>query len=479
MQNMKLRKTAAKVDTAAAIPTKQFFVSMLTRDISLADAILDLIDNCLDGALRIAGKKIPNYAKHSIKINLSGESFSIEDDCGGIPREVAIKYAFKMGREPDDERDADAETIGMYGVGMKRAIFKMGRDALVRTLFEGDAFEVPISSAWLDNKDWDPLPIKASTPETKLKKSGTRIEVNTLHHSVSRHFKNDGFIDELRAAIGEHFTVFIQRGLKILVNGEETKAVLVEVLVAPDHDAPAPFVFTKCIDGVDVSIAVGLNTGRGLLDDDGEDDAADFQRNRSTITAGWTVFCNDRAVIVGDKSRLTGWGDSIPLFHYQFSVITGIVEFRSASAEKLPVTTTKRALDTASNVWLETVAKMKEGLRVWINHTNAWKNHPRTNQAKHWATAEPMALHDAVEAVLKRGAPPKPDGSREYNPAKKKVLPQPPDKTPSSRRIVFSRPIEEIREVSKTLFDREDEKPGVVGEKCFEVVLERSRNRGA
>jgi hypothetical protein len=41
-------------EQAVAAPTKQFFVSMLTRDISLEDAILDLIDNCLDGALRIA-----------------------------------------------------------------------------------------------------------------------------------------------------------------------------------------------------------------------------------------------------------------------------------------------------------------------------------------------------------------------------------------------------------------------------------------
>ena len=478
MPKKKPLKSERQADTAAAIPTKQFFVSMLTRDISLADAILDLIDNCLDGALRIAGKKSPNYSKHTIKIDLSGDEFAIEDDCGGIPRKIAIEYAFKMGRETDDARDTDAETIGMYGVGMKRAIFKMGRDSLVRTLFEGDAFEVPISSAWLDSKNWDRLPIKESSLEKKLKKPGTRIEIRTLHPSVLRHFKNEGFINELRAAIGEHFTVFIQRGLRILVNEVETKPVLVEVLVAPGKDAPAPFIFTKCIDGVEVSIAVGLNTGRGLSEDD-EEDASDFERNRSTITAGWTVFCNDRAVIVGDKSRLTGWGDSIPLYHYQFSVITGIVEFRSASSEKLPVTTTKRALDTASNVWLETVAKMKEGLRVWINHTNTWKNHPRSNQTEYWKTAEPMSLHDAVKAVLKRGATEKQDGSHEYNPAKRKVLPQPPNKTPSSRRIVFSRPIEEIRDVSKMLFDREDEKPGIVGEKCFELALVRSRKRGA
>ena len=45
--------TRPSTGTAQASPTKQFFVSMLTRDISLADAILDLLDNCLDGAMRL------------------------------------------------------------------------------------------------------------------------------------------------------------------------------------------------------------------------------------------------------------------------------------------------------------------------------------------------------------------------------------------------------------------------------------------
>ena len=50
-------------DFAQASPTKRFFVSMLTRDISLADAILDLLDNCLDGALRLAdGKELVVFA---------------------------------------------------------------------------------------------------------------------------------------------------------------------------------------------------------------------------------------------------------------------------------------------------------------------------------------------------------------------------------------------------------------------------------
>ena len=46
--------TDAKKDYAEASSTKQFFVSLSTRDISLAGTILDLVDNCLDGALRLA-----------------------------------------------------------------------------------------------------------------------------------------------------------------------------------------------------------------------------------------------------------------------------------------------------------------------------------------------------------------------------------------------------------------------------------------
>lgn len=34
-------------------PTKKFFIEMITRDISIEDAIIDLLDNSIDGANRI------------------------------------------------------------------------------------------------------------------------------------------------------------------------------------------------------------------------------------------------------------------------------------------------------------------------------------------------------------------------------------------------------------------------------------------
>jgi hypothetical protein len=453
---------------------------MLTRDIGLDDAILDLLDNCLDGAMRIADGDEVDYSRHFVKIKLAKDQFSIEDNCGGIPRDVAIKYAFKMGREPDDDRDSDTETIGMYGVGMKRAIFKMGRDAVVRTRYDNDAFEVPITSEWLEAKNWNPLPINEPTTSSEmLPQPGTTIIIRDLYEGVARHFGNEAFENKVRTAISEHFTMFLQWGLKVELNHKPVEPVRVEVLVSAREDGPAPFVFRRTIDGVLVSIAVGRNVNRSLGNE--EDDDAGFERDRSSATAGWSVLCNDRAVIVGDKSRLTGWGDGIPLYHPQFAIVTGIIEFRSKRADKLPVTTTKRALDTSSNVWLESLVKMKEGMRIWIDYTNQWKNQASSEQmqASHWEDAQPMPLSKAIEAVAGRKATKKSDdGDVEYNPKKHKVLPVPPSKTPSSRRVTFSKPAEEIRLVGKALLDDENAKPGDVGEKAFDLALAKAKKRG-
>lgn len=467
-------------DKAQASPTKRFFVSMLTRDISLEDAILDLLDNCLDGALRLANGGNVEYAQHFVRIKLAKDQFSIEDNCGGIPRDVAINYAFKMGREPDDTRDDDTETIGMYGVGMKRAIFKMGKNAIVRSRYGNDSFEVPITSDWLEAKNWEPLPINEPTEiDETLAEPGTTIIVKDLYEGVSRHLDNEGFENKVRTAISEHFTMFLQWGLKVVLNDKSVEPVRVEVLVTDREEGAAPYVFRRTIDGVLVSITVGRNTNRAPWNADDEDSAT--ERDRSAATAGWTVLCNDRAVIVGDTSRLTGWGDGIPLYHPQFAIITGIIEFRSKRADKLPVTTTKRALDTSSNVWLEVKTKMRDAMRVWIDYTNDWKNQANAEQqqAGAWEGARPMPLGKAIEAVAQRKATKKSDDEGvEFNPKKSKVLPEPPSKTPSSRRVTFSKPAEEIRLVGKVLLDDENARPGDVGEKAFDLALAKAKKRG-
>src|SRR5258707_11825736 len=101
-----------------ASPVKSFFVHMLTRDIKLEEAILDLLDNCVDGILRskkLNGKKEP-YAGFRAEIEFKKDSFMISDNCGGIPWSLH-DYAFRMGRSADRPIDAPG-TVGVYGIGM-------------------------------------------------------------------------------------------------------------------------------------------------------------------------------------------------------------------------------------------------------------------------------------------------------------------------------------------------------------------------
>lgn len=452
---------------AEASPTKRFFVSMLTRDIGLDDAILDLLDNCLDGALRAADGQKVDYTAYKVDIKISKDHFKITDNCGGIPLDIAKNYAFKMGRDIDDDRDDDSETIGMYGVGMKRAIFKMGMEAVVHTKHNDDSYQVAITPEWLSEKEWTALPI---THDDKLTFQGTLIDVRELNAGVSQHFGNPSFINELDKAIGEHFTVFLQKGLTIRINEKSVWPTEVRVLTHDEVTLPAPFVHKFTEDGVEVTIMVGLNTGKGIGDIE-----ETFESEREQRTAGWTIFCNDRAVIVGDKTRLTGWGDGVPMFHGQFSRITGIVEFRSTSADKLPVTTTKRALDTSSNIWLKARNVMKDGLRVWVNYTNKWKNTSREDETQYWKTAKLVSINEAVSILNSREVTKKKGGAVEYNPTKKHNLPLPASDKPSSKRIVFSKTLEEIKMVSSLMFDDFNIKPGLVGEECFDRFLRRAQ----
>ena len=56
-------------NTVNANPTKDFFIQMLTKDIKLERAIIDLIDNSIDGAKNLRGDN--NYEGLWVKINVS------------------------------------------------------------------------------------------------------------------------------------------------------------------------------------------------------------------------------------------------------------------------------------------------------------------------------------------------------------------------------------------------------------------------
>lgn len=486
-----------------AAPTKNFFVDMLTRDIDLKDAILDLLDNCIDGIQRTIRDEAPSeipYEGFWANLEVSADGFKISDNCGGIPLEVAQRYAFRMGKPRDVTDDDDIATIGTYGIGMKRAIFKMGQSAQVVSQTDADAFKVFIQPDWLaSDETWD-LPLEITKPS--LEQSGTVVEILEMRDEAASQLAAKSFQTELAQEIESLYSYIIAKGFEISVNDKLVRArplVLqwegITKLKKKDAEAIAPYLYEGYEEDVEVTVAVGFH--RSLPSEEEVVDAETGKR-RKRDTAGWTIVCNDRVVVANDKTILTGWGEAgVPKYHPQYISISGIVRFNSTDARKLPITTTKRGIDASSELYLHIKERMREGMRLFTTYTSQWKQLPkeekqRTQSAKAY---NPTSMFEKVKAVdegdtlvtvddlnssSKRKLSSKASEPSLWTAVKDKKmaveqrfipnLPTPPS-VAQRKRISFNKPVEEVRAIGEFLFNDPDTPATTIGEACFEEIL--------
>jgi hypothetical protein len=77
---------------------------MLTCELGLEDAIVNLLANCPESAIRIVDGDTVDFAQHVVKIKLAEDEFSTDHI------RFAISYALKIGLEPEVDRDYDRGT---------------------------------------------------------------------------------------------------------------------------------------------------------------------------------------------------------------------------------------------------------------------------------------------------------------------------------------------------------------------------------
>jgi Histidine kinase-, DNA gyrase B-, and HSP90-like ATPase len=449
-----------------ADPTKRFFVSMLTRDIALEDALLDLLDNCIDGILRTSKPKKSldrPYGGYWAHLTITAQRFVIEDNCGGIPLTIATTSAFMMGR-PTTARSENLPTVGVYGIGMKRAIFKLGQHCVVSSFASDASFEVHIEKSWFtDEKNWK-LPIRA--PSVTLAERGTRIEVTDLNPDVRTKFSSeDVFIDRFKRTVAQQYNRIIQKGFAVSVNRHLIKATVPRFLSVADlsKEGIAPYLFEGKIGEVEVEIIVGFyrpTPGENEVEQESE-------APHSSDEAGWTLICNDRIVLDHDKSILTGWGDAtVPRYHNQFIGIAGVVHFRCKDPAKLPLTTTKRGIDASSPVYLQTKNKMRDGLKRFTSMTNRFKKQPEEKDQLFKATkAYTLEEFEKVRLTAKFTA------DRAVAHARVFIPKIPESKQVKQKTIRFTKTELQIRKVSRKIFDDPAMDANKVGEACFDRIL--------
>lgn len=318
---------------------------MLTRDVQLTRAIIDLLDNCIDGAKRL--RPNGNFDGLWVRVELDEQKFSIADNCGGIPVKIARDYAFRFGR-PKGAEDTPG-SMGLFGVGMKRTFFKLGNFFEVKSRCATEEFDLQVDVAeWVNRPEEDPnnWHFQFNSVRTEITPSadsehGTDIEVTQLHRSISSAFALENFQTQLVPEIKAAHMLSIQRGLGITVNRVpvqfEKPSLLSSEQVQP---AVSELAFDrqqidgKGGEGVKVKLIAGLS-------------------ERIFQDGGWYIFCNGRLILRADKTQATIWGaaHNMRQYHPDFAYFRGYAFFDSAVSSLLPWTTTKTGVDVDSALY--------------------------------------------------------------------------------------------------------------------------------
>ncbi|MBN2066539.1 MAG: ATP-binding protein [Candidatus Thermoplasmatota archaeon] len=329
-------------------PTKQLFIDVLTRDISIRDCILDLLDNSVD-AYTNHGIEEPR----DIKLSFNDEYFQIYDTCGGISKDELENEAFRLGLT---EESPKTSTIGVYGIGLKRAIFKLGKTIVVET-DDGINYcklTIPVDK-WLKDKDsWvlDLDVVKESSLEGRL--PYTIINITDLHYTARDVFRTIDFQRDISEDISHYYSLFItEKQLVFYVNDNHISGHEITIRT---NDTNKPVKHQYSFEGVDITIICWLHIG---------------DKDVKTLPSGWNVYMNKRLVIFDDTSRDTGWiGEKpyFPKYHSIYNQFRGIVFLETNQPLLLPMNTSKNGFNKESMIYSNLLLKMCETGRPFIDY---------------------------------------------------------------------------------------------------------------
>ena len=386
--------------TVIARPEKRFFISMLVKDIELIPAILDLVDNSIDGAKRIrpggkarGRKRASRFAGLYVDLEVGADEFVIRDNCGGIEIEQARNYAFRFGRAEDIH--GPVGEVGQFGIGMKRALFKLGNRFLIESAADSSRFTLPVDvRKWSKDKrrNWtfrfDVVEEGVDVPEAER---GTRITVRELHPSVALELGTGLAVSRLRTDLELRHQRALDQGLAVRLNGKQLNPVVPRLAWSDE------FIPLHREDKVrDAGGVVEMAVYAGLEPSDDEDVDTDEAEPVQT-RAGWYFFCNDRLLFSADKSPLTGWGTAAAAYHPQYRLFRGYVFLSAADSSLLPWNTSKTGVDQDSGFFVAAQREMFNALRMAQAVMNRLKTERQTRPEDDRIVTEALAHAEPTE----------------------------------------------------------------------------------
>jgi hypothetical protein len=309
-----MKRTAGNID---ATPSKKIYSSIIA-DYSLRTGICELVDNAIDQWARNGRAGGLNI---SVAIELGQQSITVEDNAGGVERDalgVMVTPGSGLGTGTE-------ETIGIFGVGTKRAVVALAQHVRIRTRRgNGKTYLVEYDDHWLEDSTWD-LPVYEVDA---IAKASTIIELSRLRFRIDE--RDVSLLEEHLQATYALFLGGVDVTLSL--NGTPLSPHTFENWTYPPDYRPRRFkgvVPTEDGDNIRFMAIGGLINERGSI-------AGEY---------GVYFYCNDRLIARGLKTVDVGFIAGLAGAPHNVVSLVRVIVFLNGPAQCMPWNSSKSAIN--------------------------------------------------------------------------------------------------------------------------------------
>ncbi|MCK4527845.1 ATP-binding protein [candidate division WOR-3 bacterium] len=322
-----MKKEVGHID---AVPSKRLFLSIIA-DYDLNRSICELIDNVLD-----VGVKSERCDPIKIEINLekNQQTIYVTDNASGI-KKSDLRFIVGPGQTSNVPTE---ETIGIFGVGTKRAVVALAQDVKITTRYgKNKTYLVEFDDSWLESEDWE-LPVYEVD---NLPEGTTLIELQKLRIRIT-----DEAISHLKKHLQSTYARFLRNNRVIIKLGsDQLKPVGFENWAYPPSYSPRKYVGNLTTeDGgtVRVEVLAGLTT----------------ESSPAGGEYGVYFYCNDRLIARGLKNYNVGFTKGLAGQPHPSISLTRVIVSLNGEAQSMPWNSSKSGINPNHSVFV--------ALRSWL-----------------------------------------------------------------------------------------------------------------
>jgi hypothetical protein len=375
-----------EVDRLNATPSKRLFLSIIA-DYDLNKSIFELVDNGLDVWVR-AGKA--RGLTINVVLDKGQQTIKVEDDAGGLQRSE-LRYIVGPGQTGTNPTD---ETIGIFGVGTKRAVVALAQDIKITTRYPKEkTYQIDFDDKWLEDDDWE-LPIYEVDG---IAEGTTVVELQKLRVQIT-----DDAIAQLREQLRTTYAKFLaDKGVSLKLNGETLSPQFFENWAYPPGYSPRRY--TGILKTED-SRAIRVEALAGLI------------RESSPASGEYGVYfyCNDRLVARAMKTFDVGFTRGLAGLPHPKVSLTRVLVFLNGDARSMPWNSSKSDISTKHEVFLALHDWLVQVVKDYASLSRIWMGDWPAKVFKHASGTFKEVRIDDFPTVRKSFLPPLPKSRPRY-----------------------------------------------------------------